>query len=156
MKFNSSIFKLLLALEILLLTACSNLPQGKDPETPIASPESASSQSAATEHPQTSQGGQVVESGSYHLELLPVPEADGIHLDFFLQKGENHEAIPDAKVTAQVQLPDGEQKTLDMEYDAEGKHYVAFFPTQAVGEYKVAIQTDINGEKVNSRFSFSQ
>ncbi len=94
--------------------------------------------------------------GSYHLELVSAPENDGIHLDFFLQTGDNHEAIPDANVTAQVQLPDGEQKTLNMEYDVEGKHYAAFLPAQAAGEYKVAVQTDINGEKVNGRFSFSK
>lgn len=161
MKLKDSIFKLLFSLEILLIAACSNPPQSNNPKTSPASEtatsiDSVSSTSANPNHPKTSQGGQVVESGSYHLELVPVSEADGIHLDLFLQKGDNHEAIPDAKVTAQVQLPDGEQKTLDMEYDANGKHYIAFLPTQTGGEYKVAVQTDINGEKVNGRFSFSQ
>lgn len=162
MKLNDSILKFLVSLEVLLLAACSNPPQSSNPETSPApektasSTDSVSSKSADNNHPKTSQGGQVIESGSYHLELVPAPEADGIHFDLFLQTGDNHEAISDAKVTAQVQLPDGEQKALEMEYDAEGKHYAAFLPTQASGEYKVAVQTDINGEKVNGRFSFSK
>jgi len=102
------------------------------------------------------QGGQVVESGIYHLEFLPLIEADSIHLDFFLQKGDSHEAISDAKVTAQVQLPDGTQKTLDLKYDADGKHYGVQLPSKAVGEYKLAILSDIKGEKVNGRFSFKK
>ncbi|HIK29840.1 MAG TPA: hypothetical protein IGS17_19790 [Oscillatoriales cyanobacterium M59_W2019_021] len=162
MKRKSSIWTLVISLELVLLAACSNAPQATNSEPPppsettASSPEATPAESAATDHPQTSQSGQVIESGSYHLELLPVPESDGIHLDFFLQKGDNHEAIPDANVTAQVQLPDGEQKTLEMEYDPEGKHYVAFLPSNAPGEYKVAVQTDLNGEKVNGRFSFSK
>ncbi|MGB7275215.1 MAG: hypothetical protein WBC69_18135 [Geitlerinemataceae cyanobacterium] len=162
MKKLSPIWKLILSLEVLLLASCSNPPQATKPETSSApettatSTDSAPSKPAATEHSQASQGGQVIESGPYHLELVSAPENDGIHLDFFLQTGDNHEAIPDANVTAQVQLPNGEQKTLDMEYDVEGKHYAVFLPTQAAGEYKVAVQTDINGEKVNGRFSFSK
>lgn len=161
MKSISLIVKLLISLEILLLAACSNPPQGKNPEnSPEAPPPVSPTQSAdhpeTGEHPTSSQGGQVIESGVYHLELVSLPESDGIHLDFFLQTGDNHEAISNASVTAQVQLPDGEQKTLEMKYDSEGKHYAAFLPTQAAGEYKVAIQTDIEGEKVNGRFAFSK
>jgi hypothetical protein len=44
-------------------------------------------------------------------------------LELFLQKGDNHETIPNAKVTAQVQLPDGSQKSVNMAYDAAGKYY---------------------------------
>lgn len=99
------------------------------------------------------QGGQVIESGPYHLELVTAKESEGVHLDFFLQKGDNHEAIPNAKVTAQVQLPDGNQQTLDFKYDADGKHYTAMLPGVVNGEAKVAILSDINGEKVNGRFT---
>ncbi|MBW4678817.1 MAG: hypothetical protein KME19_01725 [Microcoleus vaginatus WJT46-NPBG5] len=112
--------------------------------------------SAKTNHPQTSQGGQVIESGPYHLEMVPVSEENGTHIDFFLQKGDTHEAIPDAKVTAQIQLPAGEQKTLEFDYDAAGKHYAVFLPEKAPGEYKVVILTDIKGEKVNGRFAFNR
>jgi hypothetical protein len=102
------------------------------------------------------QGGQVIESGAYHLELITVKEAAGTHIDFFLQKGDNHEPVANAKVIAQVQLPDGSQKSLDMKYDAPGQHYAAILPESTAGEYKVAILSDINGEKVNGRFSFKQ
>jgi hypothetical protein len=161
MKSMRLIGKFLIGLEILLLAACSNPPQSTNPEsspapTTSASPTQSVDNQETGEHPTSSQGGQVIESGVYHLELVSLLERDGIHLDFFLQKGDNHEAIPDASVMAQVQLPDGEQKTLEMKYDIEGKHYAAFLPTQAAGEYKVAVQTDINGEKVNGRFSFSK
>ena len=40
--------------------------------------------------------------------------------------------------------------------DAAGEHFFAFLPTQAAGDYKTVIQTDIKGEKVNARFSFSK
>lgn len=81
------------------------------------------------------QGGQVVESGPYHLELVTGKETSGTHLDLFLQKGDNHEAIPNAKVTAQIQLPDGSQQSLDMKYDAGDKHYTAILPSANSGEF---------------------
>jgi hypothetical protein len=87
---------------------------------------------------------------------VPGVEASGAHLDFFLQKGDNHEAIPNAKVTAQVQLPDGTQQSLDMKYDAADKHYTALLSATATGEYKVAVLSDISGEKVNGRFTFTK
>jgi hypothetical protein len=102
------------------------------------------------------QGGQVIESGAYHLELVTAKEEGSTHLDFFLQKGDNHESIPNAKVTAQVQFPDGTQKSFDLAYDAPEKHYTVKLDSKAAGEYKVAILTDIKGEKVNGRFSFKQ
>lgn len=100
------------------------------------------------------QGGQVIESGPYHLELVTGVETTGTHLDLFLQKGDNHEAIPNAKVTAQVQLPDGTEQSLDMKYDANEQHYTAILPGATAGEYNVAILSDISGEKVNARYSF--
>ena len=111
---------------------------------------------SADSHSEASKGGQVIESGPYHLEFVPEKEASGTHLDFSLQKGDTHTPIPGAKVTAQVQLPDGTQKSLDLKYDPEGKHYTAMLPGSAAGEYKAAILSDINGEKVNGRFSFKQ
>jgi Cu/Ag efflux pump CusA len=58
-------------------------------------------------------------------------------------------------MTFQVQLPDGSQQALDMEYDVAGEHYTAFLPSSAAGEYNIAILSDIDGEKVNGRFTFS-
>jgi hypothetical protein len=111
---------------------------------------------AAGEHSAMSGKGMVVESGTYHLELMPEKEAGNIHLDLFLQKSDTHAAVPSAKVTAQVQLPDGSQKSLDMKYDAEAKHYTAKLAGAKAGEYKVAVLSEINGEKVNARYSFKQ
>lgn len=153
---------------LIFLAACGNetpAPNSSNTNSPAATVNSATSSKtttvkttteAKTGHPQTSQGGQVIESGPYHLELVPVREENGTHIDFFLQKGDSHEAIPNAKVTAQVQLPAGEQKTLNFDYDAAGKHYAVFLPEKAAGEYKVVVLSDINGEKVNGRFSFNR
>lgn len=150
---------------LIFLGACGNSNQAKNPDSsPISAPpaESASSTDNAAKTESSNQpgvaqkGGQVIESGPYHLEFVPEKEANGTHLDFYLQKGDNHEAIPNAKVTAQVQLPDGTQKTLPLTYDAQGKHYAALLPTTTAGEYKVAILSDINGEKVNGRFTFNK
>lgn len=149
-------------LGILFLGACSSNQTASNPssssptETAAASPESHSEGSGSESHPKTSKGGQVIESGPYHLEFIPAKEASGTHLDFYLQKGDTHVAISDAKVTAQVQLPDGTQKSLDLKYDPDEKHYAVMFPNSTAGEYKVAILSDVNGEKVNGRFSFRQ
>ncbi|WP_425217829.1 hypothetical protein [Tumidithrix helvetica] len=106
-------------------------------------------------HSKPKQGGQVIESGTYHLELVAEGEGD-IHLDFFLLKGDNHEAVPEAKVTALVQFPDGSQKSFDLTYDAMGKHYTVKLSSKLAGEYKVVILSDIKGDKVNGRFSFKR
>lgn len=123
---------------------------------PSSSANPATNAKTGETHTHGGQGGQVIESGPYHLELVTAKEATATHIDLFLQKGDNHEPIPNAKVTAQVQLPNGSQKSLPMQYDAGDKHYTAILPGANSGEYKVAILTDINGEKVNGRFSFKQ
>lgn len=140
----------------LLVGACSNSsnkPTASSP-SPAATTPAAPTTAATGKH--GGQGGQIVETGVYHLEFIPEPEANGTHLDFYLQKGDNHEAVANAKVTAQVQLPDGTQKSLQMSYDATGKHYAASLPRTMTGEHKVVILTDIDGEKVNGRFSFKK
>lgn len=102
------------------------------------------------------QGGQVVESGPYHLEMVAEKEANATHIDFYLQNGSNHQAISNAKVTGQVQMPDGSQKALSFKYDISGKHYSAILPGKISGAYKVIVLSDINGKRVNGRFSFSR
>ena len=157
-------------LGLLFLGACSGETEATNStSSPTAStpaetqPSTAASPATSAAKPDSNkadshggQGGQVIESGPYHLELLTAKEAEGTHIDFFLQKGDNHEPISTAKVMAQVQLPDGSQKSLEMKYDAGDKHYTAILPSAAAGEYKVAILSDINGEKVNGRFSFTR
>lgn len=158
MKLSKSLALALISLGFILGSCASGGEQTTTSESPAASPASpATTAQADTAHDTSaSKGGQVVEAGPYHLELVTLKESTGVHLDFYLQKGDTHEAIPDATVTGQIQLPDGTQKTVEFEYDAAGQHYVATLPDTAAGEYNVAILTDIKGEKVNGRFNFSQ
>lgn len=102
------------------------------------------------------QGGQVIEVGAYHLELVTINEEGGVHIDLFLQNGSDHSPIPDAKVSAQVQLPNGSKKALELPYKADGKHYGALLSETISGEYKVVILSEIKGEKINGRFSFKR
>ena len=153
------------AIALLFLGACNSGNQATAPASSPAASAPVEPQSSAVASPAAKansakkhggQGGQVIESGQYHLELVPEKEATETHIDFFLQKGDNHEPIPNAKVMAQVQLPDGSQKALPMKYDADDKHYTAILPSVAAGEYKVVILSVISGEKVNARYSFKQ
>lgn len=134
-------------------TAPASQPTGSSTSQPSASP---TTSPVATEKQSSKQGGMVVESGPYHLELMPGKEGSNTHLDLLVQKGDNHEAIPNAKVTAQVQLPDGSQQSINMIYDAPEKHYAGKVASVAAGEYKVTAQAEIAGEKVNARFNFKQ
>lgn len=151
---------------LLFLGACSNSTEPTEtPTTETSTTESTTTESTAPEtttttetddHSAPAQGGQVLEVGAYHLEFVAAPEGTGTHLDLFLQTGDTHEAIADAVVKAQVQLPDGSQKEVDLTYDAEGKHYAGLLPEAAAGDYQVAILTEIKGEKVNGRFNFTK
>jgi hypothetical protein len=135
----------------------SSAPAEAVAEAPAVEAQTAPDPSAGGDgHTQASQGGQVVESGPYHLELVTANEPTGVHLDFFLQKGDTHEAIADAKVMAQIQSPDGTQESVELTYDTEGAHYTAMLPITAAGDYNVAILSDIGGEKVNGRFTFAK
>lgn len=160
---------------LLFLTACNSDNQSSNSNTsPAASSESSKSvtpttKSSESSEPATSQGetaktgssegsygGQVVESGAYHLEFVPESEETGTHLDLYLQRGDTHEAVPNANITAQVQSPDGKQQSLNLTYDAEGKHYAVLFPGTTTGQHQVKITADVSGETVNGRFSFQQ
>lgn len=140
---------------LLFLVACNKGDQASDTNSTPASPPVAS-QPASSAPATATQGGQVVKSGAYHLEFVPEKEATGTHLDVFLQKGDKKEPVANAKVTAQVQLPNGKQQTLALKYDAEGKHYAVVFPGKDAGSYPVKVTADINGEKVDGRFTFNQ
>lgn len=148
-------------LGLLFLVACSNTPTATNSPTPtkptVSSPSSpVATETNATNHSAPNKGGQVVEAGKYHLELVALPEAGGTHIDFYLLSGDSHQSIGDAKVTAQIESPNGEQQTVDLSYDPQGEHYAVFLPGETTGEYKVAVLTDINGEKVNGRFNFKR
>jgi hypothetical protein len=139
---------------LLSLGACSNSNQAAD-TSPNIKPSASPIPKIEGQHGK-SHGGQIVETGAYHLEFVPVKETNGTHLDFYLQRGDNHEAIPNAKVTAQIQLPDGKQKTVPFTYDAKGKHYAGLLKEKINGQYQVKVNADIQGKKVDGRFNFNR
>ena len=167
MKFLASGIIVLASAGLLLLGACSK--EAKTSNSAInnaATPTAETASPAATTSPATttpkvesskggkSNGGQVVESGKYHLELVPEKGSNETHLDLYLQKGDSHEAVANAKVTADVQLPDGKLKTLPLSYDASGKHYAAVLKEKVTGQYQVKVTATIGSEKADGRFNF--
>jgi hypothetical protein len=99
--------------------------------------------------------GQVIQVGKYHIEFKPDPDKDAIHLDTVLH-GDKDAQIIDAKLIAQVQLPNGTSKTLPVLYNTVEKQYTATLPMAKAGDYKVVMQVDVKGDKFNSRFSFKK
>ncbi len=97
--------------------------------------------------------GNAVEVDGYHLELSSHKEGNANHVDLLFQKGEKHEPVTGAKVTAQMQLPDGSSKRLDLIYKAAEKSYSAEVADIAPGTYKVTVLSEIDGKKVNARFN---
>ncbi len=164
--FNSGII-VLVGAGLLLLGACSKGGKTSDLASTTSAPSAEKSAPATGTKPMTGdgmekshmaprKGGQVVESGKYHLELVPEKEGDSTHLDFYILQGDKHETVPNAKVTADIQSPDGKQKTLPFSYDASGKHYAAALGEKATGKYQVKIAAIIGGEKIDGRFSFDR
>ncbi|OKH50308.1 hypothetical protein NIES2101_20025 [Calothrix sp. HK-06] len=149
---------------LFFLGACSN--QASEPsssntnggttETAGNTETASNTETAANSDGSKSKGGQVVESGKYHLEMVPEKEGNATHLDFYLQTGDKHEAVPNAKVTADIQSPDGKQKSVPLTYDASGKHYTAKLDSGAAGRYQVKITAAVGSETVNGRFNFKQ
>jgi hypothetical protein len=107
-------------------------------------------------HMAPKKGGQVVESGKYHLELVPEKAASSTHLDFYLLEVDKHDIIPNAKVMADVQSPDGKLKTIPFNYDASGKHYAAVVSEKASGQYQVKITATVGSEQIDGRFKFDR
>ena len=154
--FKSSLI-FFIALGALSLTACGNSEQATNQST---APKTATKIDEDRDHSHHNhsddENAQVIVSGIYHLEFIAESKDDGTNLNFHLENEESHQPIPDAKVVARVRLPSGDEKTLDLKYEAENERYVAFLPEQAEGEYKVTILTETNGEQVNSSFSFDK
>ena len=97
--------------------------------------------------------GETVEVDGYNLELSQHKEGKVTHLDLSLKRGEKREPVTDAKVTAQIQLPDGSSKRLDLAYKPDKKVYAADITDFSAGSYKVAVLSDVSGKKVNARFN---
>ena len=100
-----------------------------------------------------SRGGQVVESDPYHIELVTKPKDDGTQLNLYLLHEAEDRAITDAQVTTNIQQPNGGQQTVKLVYEPAEKSYTGLLTAQESGQYDLVVQADINGEKVNSRFS---
>ena len=169
MKLLTSGIIVLASAGLLLLGACSKDSTTSDSTTPnTATPTAETAPPASTTSPATttaqsesskggkSKGGQVVESGKYHLEFVPEKGTNDTHLDLYLQKGDTHEAVANAKVTADVQLPDGKLKTIPLSYDASGKHYAAVLKEKVTGQYQVKITATIGSEQADGRFNFDR
>jgi hypothetical protein len=163
MKYLSSGIIVVASAGLLLLGGCGKETKTADSASTISAPSSETKPTATTTKPMDGmekshmaprKGGQVVESGKYHLELVPEKEASATHLDFYLLQGDNHEIMPNAKVTADVQLPDGKLKTVPFKYDASGKHYAAVVREKASGQYQVKITATIGSEQIDGRFKF--
>ena len=88
--------------------------------------------------------------------MIAEPKGNGINFDFHLENEVTHEPITNAKVSAVVKLPNGDEQALDFQYEAEGEHYLAFMETQIKGSYEVAVATELNDERLNTRFTFEQ
>ncbi|AFY61866.1 hypothetical protein [Synechococcus sp. PCC 6312] len=140
-------------------TSSSPSPASPSPEmsSPSPTPSMEANNSVTNAEPSDGhgEGGQVVETGKYHLELLVGREPAGLHIDFFVQQGLDHAPVAGAKVVGQLQLPDGSQKTLDFQYSDTDKHYTAYLTDAPAGEYRLVVLSDIQGEKVNGRFTFT-
>lgn len=162
MKLLTSGIIVLASAGLLLMGACSKESKTSDLDSPnTATPIAETRSPATTAKAESSQGGkskggQVVESGKYHLEFVPVKGSNDTHLDLYLQKGDTHEAIANAKVTADIQLPDGKQKTLPFSYDASGKHYAAVLKDKLTGQYQVKITATIGSDRADGRFNFDR
>ncbi|AFY93040.1 hypothetical protein [Chamaesiphon minutus] len=154
---------------LLLLGACSKEAKTSDSASPdAATPTTETATPAATTSPAMttakaekseggkSKGGQVVESGKYHFEFVPEKGSKETHLDLYLQKGDTHEAITNAKVTADVQSPDGKLKTIPLSYDASGKHYAGVVSDKTAGQYQVKVTATIGSEQADGRFNFDR
>jgi hypothetical protein len=139
----------------LLLGACSSSPLTSSTPGSSAAP-SVTGMEKGKGGMKPMKGGQAVESGKYHLELVPEKEASATHLDLYVMKGDTHDVIPDAKVTAEVQLPGGKQESVLLNYDASGKHYAGKLASKASGQYQVKVTAMIGADKADGRFSFNR
>lgn len=149
----------LTALCSIAIVACSSpTPTAETkPEAKTEMAKTASGESKKDDHKHGEKDGhvhgEVVEVDGYHLELSAHKEAKVTHMNLLLQKGEKHESVTDAKVTAQIQLSDGSSKSFDLVYKPDEKVYGVDITDIPAGSYKVAVLSEISGKKVNARFN---
>lgn len=102
--------------------------------------------------------GQVVEAKGHHLELVVALEGKETHMDFYVLDPSG-KAVPNAAVKFQVLTPEGRRLMLPLTYEPEHGHYGVLLPpdgkgSYAKGQYKVVALTDIDGRKLNARYTF--
>ena len=165
MRLSTSGIIVLASAGLLFLGACSKEAKTNSASTNAGTPTAETNSPSTATKPMDGmaksqmtpkKGGQVVESGKYHLELVPEQEDGGTHLDFYLLKGDTHESVATAKVTADIQSPDGKQKTIPLVYDPSGKHYAAPMGETAKGQYQLKVTATIGSQKVDGRFKVDQ
>jgi len=143
---------------LLFLVACNKGAQASyTKSSPASSP--GDSQPASSAPAPASAGVDLnsdMDFGGYHFEFGSEKKATGTLLYLYLQKKDKKEPVPNAKVMAQVQLPNGKQQTLPLKYDAKGKRYAVVFPSKQPGQYPVNMTVNINGLKVESTIIFNQ
>jgi hypothetical protein len=146
----------LFSASLLLLGACSNSDKAANSQSTAATTTAAKTEEKPkdpTKHTHTSQ---VVQLERYHIDLRPDPDGDFIHLDTKIHDLQDRPII-DAKIVAQVQLPDNTNQTIQVKYNVEEKQYTGkLTASKALGDYKVVLLTNARGEKFNSRFSFKK
>jgi hypothetical protein len=142
-----------LSIAILLLAAgCNN----NSPMTETTQPTAAASSTSSNSTPSSRNSGNTIEANGIRLEFVPAPEASQTHIDVFVQKGDTREPLPAAKLTVQVQTPNGQTQAVAMKYDAEGKHFAGVVPGTTKGQYQVKISAIIDGKTIDGRFSFDR
>jgi hypothetical protein len=97
-----------------------------------------------------------VEANGIYLEFESAPEGNQTHVGVIVQKGEKHEPVPTAKVSMQVQTPDGQTQTVPLQYEAKDKHFGGTLPVATKGQYQVKVLATVDGKEVSGRFSFDR
>ena len=159
MKSLKSNLIILGSIGLLFLVACNKGAQASDTNSSPASSPVASQPASSAPAPASANAsvGSVMEVEGYRFEFGSEKKATGTHLYLYLHKKDKKEPVPNAKVTAQVQLPNRKQQTLPLKYDAKSKYYAVVFPSKQPGKYPVKITTDINGVNlINYNFVFNQ
>lgn len=156
---NPSPWQALIAgLSLLSLSACGAPPPPQVETTPspqvAATPSPPPPAPSQQTHSHGGKGGQIIETGRYHLELMVGREEGGLHIDFYIQEGEDHIPVGTATVTADIETPTGDRVTLPMTYTPEDEHYTARLANPVAGDYRIVLLSTINGEPINSRFRF--
>lgn len=105
-------------------------------------------------HSHDSKDGQVLILDGYQLKFIAERDTDESHLHLYVERGNNHESVPDAVVQAQVQAPDGKEKTLEFKYDEKEKGYVAVVNNLSDGKHQIKFLVNVQGKNINGRFQF--